>query len=85
MVPEKSVRPRRRRSSLLVPEVQPHGISHDEQEAKNIGGDANFYWREWLEKQINSLAVNIFVLVTVTCDIIIAVFFLTPVSISSSR
>jgi hypothetical protein len=77
MVPEKSVRPRRRRSSLLVPEVQPHGISHDEQEAKNIGGDANFYWREWLEKQINSLAVNIFVLVTVTCDIIIAVFFLT--------
>jgi hypothetical protein len=77
MVPENSVRPRRRRSSLLVPEVQSHGVSHDEQEAKNIGGDADFYWREWLEKQINSLAVNIFVLVTVTCDIIIAIFFLT--------
>jgi CRP-like cAMP-binding protein len=77
MVFEKSVRLKRRRSSLLVPQVRSHGVTHDEQETKNIEADADFYWREWLEKQINSLPVNIFVLVTVTCDIFIAIFFLT--------
>jgi hypothetical protein len=76
MVLGKSARPSRRRSSILVPQVRSHGVTHDEQETKDIEVDADFYWREWLEKQMNSLGVNIFVLVTVTFDIIIAIFFL---------
>jgi len=43
MVFEKSVRLKRRRSSLLVPQVRSHGVTHDEQETKNIEADADFY------------------------------------------